>query len=166
MKLRDLSTWFFSTAWLLGLRLDDKDRRSPTYPGDGRICIARLKQPAHVVHEFAHFVDAIPSRRRAPNYGLGQDPDRGPVTSYSDMLDLGSADLCEVMASFLTFPLLVEADLGWRHSAKRMGWCDPTSEMQEQTQRERIELCIFHFKARGIDVFDPLAHFRAGDPDR
>lgn len=166
MKIKHLSPWFHDTARLLKLRLDDKDRRSPVYPGDGRLCIARLKKPSHVVHEFAHFVGAYSFRRRAPNYGLGTDPDNGPKTTYSDELDQASADLCEELCTFLTFMLLAEADLPWRREAPTEQWCDPRTEAQAEDQQARIELATHYFKARGIDIYDPLAHFRAGDPDR
>jgi len=172
VKKRDLAPWFHQTAALLGLELDDRDRHAPVYPGreEGRkrrrLCIARLKKPSHVVHEFAHFIDSIPSRREAPNYGLGTDPDGGPMTAYSDMLDEPSADLCELFTTFLTFALCVEAGVPWYRDAAGKRWCEPLDEEDAEDQRSRVELCMFHFAHRGIDVFDVLAHFRAGDPNR
>jgi len=187
LKKRDLSPWFHETAALLGLKLDDQDRRAPNYPGreEGRrrrrVCIARLKKPEHLAHEFAHFVSAVPRRRDAPNYGLGTDPDGGPETSYHNDLGLETAvlawqmsedlakriaDELELLASFLTFPLLVDAGLPWRRSDAAKAWCDPATPELEEDQRARLERCIAHFSRRNISIYDPLAHFRAGDPNR
>lgn len=166
MKKSDLSPWFHATARLLGLRLDDKDRRAPTYPGDGRLCIARLKKAAHVVHEFAHFVDAIPSRRSAPNYGLGQDPDGGPPVPYADMLDMYVAEHIEIFTAFLTFPLLVEAELPWLQKMRESRWCEPRNEAEEEDQRWRIEMCLSDPEVceHVVDV-DP-ARLEVEEPDR
>ena len=166
MKKRELPLWFHSTARLLGLRFDDTDRRAATYPGDGRICIARLRKLSHVVHEIAHYVDSLPWRRHAPNYGLATDPDGGPTIPYAGELDKQTGDWCEVHATFLTILLLGEADLPWRRQATETRWCDPRSEEEAEEQEARIESVRYHYKARGIDIFDVLAHFRAGAPNR
>jgi len=166
VKKRQLTPWFHEAARHLGLRYDDHDRRAPTYPGDGRVCIARLKKLEDVVHELAHFIDAIPARRCQPNFGLGTDPDGGPVRPYEGMLDKASGDLIETCTTFLTFMLLVDADLPWRRNPSLKHWSEAASPEEEDDLVARVTFCRHHFKVRGIDIWDPLAHFRAGDPNR
>ncbi len=166
VKKRELSPWFHQTARILGLSLDDQDRRSPTYPGDGRLCIRRLKKPEHVVHEYAHFIDAIQSRRAQPNYGLGTDPDGGPEVAYSDMLNDDVGAFIEQNTTFLTFLLMVEADLPWGRHPAWPHWCDVSTPEKAELSEQRVSWARYHYEHRGINIWDVTAHFRAGCPDR
>lgn len=80
MKLRDLRPYTRRAIELTHGRVDQvADRDVPTWDGK-TLHIGRLKQESHVLHEVGHWIVAPEWRRALPNYGLGKDPDGGPVT--------------------------------------------------------------------------------------
>jgi hypothetical protein len=71
---------------LTGGRAEFKDRRAPVW--DGKVWhFARVRAEIHVIHEIAHWL-ALPQGRAFPNYGLGRDPDGGPLTGYEAITEL------------------------------------------------------------------------------
>jgi hypothetical protein len=79
VKLKDISRYTLRAIALTHDRVDHANLVAPTWDGT-TLHIGRLKNEGHVLHEVAHWIVAPPARRSLPNYGLGRDPDGGPLT--------------------------------------------------------------------------------------
>jgi len=83
VKRARLSPFTLDAVTITGGRAEYSRVDVPTWDGS---CwhFARLHSEAHVLHEVAHWIVATEQERAAPNYGLGTDPDRGPLMAYAD----------------------------------------------------------------------------------
>lgn len=157
MKLRDLSAPVRRALALTVGRVDDRDRRAPTWDG-AVLHIARIKREAHVVHEVAHWMLASEELRHRPNCGLGMDPDGGPETQLDVTRD--AADRAEALASFLTILLLRELGLPWLRPAIEVNWFGPHGFTGDE-HAERFWCHALILNVLGIDAVAPLAAFEA-----
>jgi hypothetical protein len=108
VKLKDISRYTLRAIALTHDRVDHSNLVAPTWDGT-TLHIGRLKNEEHVLHEVAHWIVAPPARRTMPNYGLGRDPDGGPLTLPYPLATLEEASslLTEVGLSTEGLPKLL-----------------------------------------------------------
>ena len=154
---------------LTGGRAEFRDREAPTW--DGRCWhLWRIRSEMHVLHEVAHWL-ALPDCRHMPNYGLGKDPDGGPVTPPTALdrlltegrtvlktldrdalvaIALAQLSWEEEVASVLSIRLLYLAGFsGWLGEAKRVHLHDARNEWKLWSIAELL-------KERGVDFENPI----------
>jgi hypothetical protein len=157
VKFADLSPYTKRALSLTGKRIDDADRRAPTWCGY-RWHLARLATEEQVLHEVAHWLVATPAQRVLQNYGLGIDPYGGPLVRR--YLHGESRDRLESVASFLTRHLLRCAAPGRARGAIHLA-SRPTSGRITEASVSPPWACVAHLAALGIDLADPLRRFEA-----
>jgi hypothetical protein len=128
--------------------VDDRDERQPTWNGR-MLFIARLTEEAHVLHEVAHWIVAEKKERLAANYGLGTDPDGGPITGPWGPFTY--TEHKEVEATLVTQHLLRLAGLPYGYGAdtRVLPWF-------EGSDIDRAWLIVSDLLERGIAAADPL----------